>query len=79
MGIPDWPITPRSLCQNGHVERLIGSIRCEYLDDVVVLGERDLRHLLASYGTYHNQVRTHLALDKDAPLNRPAQTVETIA
>jgi hypothetical protein len=46
---------------------------------VVVLGERHLRHLLANYATYYNGVRTHLALDKDTPLRRPAQTVGRIA
>ena len=65
--------------RKGHVERLIGSIRRECLDHVVVLGERHLRHLLANYATYYNRVRTHLALDKDAPLHRPAQTVGLIA
>jgi len=79
MGIRDRPITPRSPWQNGHVERLIGSIRRECLDHVVVLGERHLRHLLANYATYYNGVRTHLALDKDSPLHRPAQTVGRIA
>src|SRR5437762_3286072 len=78
MGIRDRPITPRSPWQNGHVERLIGSIRRECLDHVVVLGERHLRHLLANYATYYNGVRTHLALDKDTPLHRPAQTVGRI-
>src|SRR5215471_16149383 len=70
MGIRDRPITPHSPWQNGHVEWLIGSIRRECLDHVVVLGERHLRHLLANYATYYNRVRTHLALDKDAPLHR---------
>ena len=60
-------------------ERLIGSIRRECLDHVVVLGERHLRHLLANYAAYYNGVRTHLALDKDSPLHRPAQTVGRIA
>jgi len=73
MGIRDRPITPRSPWQNGHVERLIGSIRRECLDHVVVLGERHLRHLLANYAAYYNGVRTHLALDKDTPLH-PAPT-----
>ena len=54
MGIRDRPITPRSPWQNGHVERLIGSIRRECLDHVVVLGERHLRHLLANYAAYYN-------------------------
>ena len=79
MGIRDRPITPRSPWQNGHIERLIGSIRRECLDHVVVLGERHLRHLLANYATYYNGARTHLALDKDTPLHRPAQTVGRIA
>jgi hypothetical protein len=48
----DHAITPRSPWQNGHVERLIGSIRRECLDHVVVLGERHLRHLLTNYATY---------------------------
>ena len=54
MGIRDRPVTPRSPWHNGHVERLIGSIRRECLDHVVVLGERHLRHLLANYATYYN-------------------------
>jgi hypothetical protein len=70
MGIRDRPITPRSPWQNGHVERLIGSIRRECLGHVVVFGERHFRHLLANYATYYNGVRTHLALDKDTPLHR---------
>ena len=75
MGIRDRPIAPRSPWQNGHVERLIGSIRRECLDHVVVLGERHLSNLLASYSTYYNATRTHLALDKDAPLHRPRQII----
>jgi transposase InsO family protein len=51
MGIRDRPITARSPWQNGHIERLIGSIRRECLDHIVVLGERHLRHLLANYAT----------------------------
>jgi transposase InsO family protein len=49
MGIRDRPISPRSPWQNGHVERLIGSIRRECLDHVVALGEGHVRHLLANY------------------------------
>ena len=79
MGIRDRPITPRSPWQNGHVERLIGSIRREILDHVVVLGERHLRDQLANYSAYYNEVRTHVALGKDTPLHRPAQTVGRIA
>ena len=73
MGIRDRPTSPRSPWQNGHAERLIGSIRRECLDYVVVFGERHLRHALLSYMNYYNETRTHLSLDKDAPLSRPVQ------
>jgi transposase InsO family protein len=70
MGIRDRPTSPRSPWQNGYAERLIGSIRRECLDHVVVLSERHLRHLLLSYMTYYNGARTHLSLEKDAPVSR---------
>ena len=54
-------------------ERLIGSIRRECLDHVVVFGERHLRHVLLSYMNYYNETRTHLSLEKDAPLSRTVQ------
>ncbi len=59
--------------------RLIGSIRRECLDHVAVLGEGHLRNLLANYLTYYRGVRTHIALDKDAPFRRPVQTIGRIA
>ena len=71
MGIRDRPTAPRSPWQNGYVERLIGSIRRECLDHVVVLGEAHLRHILKAYVSYYNAVRTHLSLSKDAPIHRP--------
>ena len=73
MGIRDHPIAPRSPWQNGHAERLIGSIRRECLDHVVILGESHLRRVLNAYAAYYNHVRPHLALAKDAPLVRPVQ------
>jgi transposase InsO family protein len=73
MGIRDHPIAPRSPWQNGHTERLIGSIRRECLDHIVVFGEAHLRRILAIYAGYYNGVRTHLSLDKDAPGRRPIQ------
>jgi transposase InsO family protein len=76
MGIGDRPITARSPWQNGHVERLIGSIRRECLDHVIVFGEAHLRRILRSYADYHNRVRTHLALDKDAPIHRASQMAQ---
>ena len=73
MGIRDHPIAPRSPWQNGHAERLIGSIRRECLDHIVILGESHLRRVLKAYAAYYNHVRPHLALAKDAPMLRPVQ------
>ena len=73
MGIRDRPTSPRSPWQNAYAERLIGSIRRECLDHVVVFGERHLRHVLLTYMYYYNETRTHLSLDKDAPLSRTVQ------
>jgi transposase InsO family protein len=78
LGIRDRPTSPRSPWQNGYAERLIGSIRRECLDHVVVFGERHLRHLLLSYVNYYNSVRTHLSLAKDSPLVRPVHAVGRI-
>jgi transposase InsO family protein len=64
MGIRDRPIAPRSPWQNAYAERLIGSIRRECLDHLVVFGERHLRRLVQSYQRYYNETRT---LYKDAP------------
>jgi transposase InsO family protein len=79
MGIRDHPIAPRSPWQNGHAERLIGSIRRECLDHIVVFGEAHLRRILRAYGDYYNNIRTHLALAKDVPLLRPIQRFGEIA
>src|SRR6201997_807584 len=70
MGIRDRPTSPRSPWENGYAERLIGSIRRECLDHVFVFSERHLRHLLLSYMKYYNGARTHLSLEKDAPVSR---------
>jgi transposase InsO family protein len=78
MGIRDRPTAPRSPWQNGHIERLIGSIRRECLDHVVVLGEAHLRRVLRAYADYYNLARTHLALAKDSPLGRPVQTTGSV-
>ena len=78
MGIQDHPIAPRSPWQNGHAERLIGSIRRECLDHIVILGDAHLRRVLQAYATYYNHVRTHLSLDKDAPLVRSVERVGDI-
>jgi transposase InsO family protein len=70
MGIRDKPSAPAAPWQNGFVERLIGSIRRDCLDHIIVLGEAHLRRILKSYARYYNETRTHLALDKDAPRSR---------
>jgi transposase InsO family protein len=73
MGIRDRPISPGSPWQNAYVERLIGTVRRECLDRLLIFGEAHLRRVLASYAAYYNQVRTHLALGKDTPLGRAVQ------
>jgi transposase InsO family protein len=73
MGIRDHPTATRSPWQNGHAERLIGSIRRECLDHVVVFGEAHLRRILAAYSSYYNELRPHLSLEKDSPGHRPIQ------
>jgi transposase InsO family protein len=74
MGIRDRPTAPRSPWQNAYVERLIGSIRRECLDHLIIVDERHLRRLLRDYANYYNRLRTHLSLNKDAPLGRPVQS-----
>jgi len=64
MGIRDRPISPASPWQNGYAERLIGTLRRECLDQVVIFGEAHLRRILSAYAAYYNQVRTHLAYRK---------------
>jgi hypothetical protein len=61
--------------KNGYAERLIGWIRRECVDHIIVLGERHLRRVLLSYMKYYNEVRTHLSLEKDAPIPRAVRTV----
>jgi transposase InsO family protein len=75
MGIRDQPISPQSPWQNGYAERLIGSIRRECIDHVIVFDEGHLCHLLRSYLDYYNETRTHLSLDKDTPVSRPIEAV----
>jgi transposase InsO family protein len=71
MGIRDHPTAARSPWQNGHAEGLIGTIRRECLDHIVVFGEAHLRQILSAYAGYYNELRTHLSLDKDSPAHRP--------
>jgi putative transposase len=73
LGVDDVPISPRSPWQNCYAERLIGSIRRECLDHLVVINKRHLRRILKSYFQYYHRSRTHLALQKDAPQLRPVR------
>jgi transposase InsO family protein len=79
MGIRDRPTAPASPWQNGFAERLIGSIRRECVDHIIVLGEMHLRRVLKSYADYYNCVRTHRSLNKDAPVSRPVQRTGVIS
>jgi transposase InsO family protein len=78
IGIRDRPTSSRSPWQNACAERLIGSIGRECIDHVVVFGERHLRHVLLLYMSYYNGTRTHLSLNKDAPISRAAETAGRI-
>jgi transposase InsO family protein len=73
MGITEIITAPRSPWQNPYAERLIGSIRRECLDHVIILNERHLRRVLSSYFQYHHNARTHLSLNKDCPRPRRVQ------
>ena len=71
MGIQEVLTAPRSPWQNAVAERLIGSVRRECLDHVIVFHEAGLERLMKLYYHYHQRSRTHLSLDKDTPIPRP--------
>jgi transposase InsO family protein len=79
MGIRDTPTAPASPWQNGLAERLIGSIRRECVDHIIVLGEMHLRRVVKSYADYYHSVRTHRSLNKDPPVSRPVQRTGIIS
>ena len=74
MNIDEVLTAPRSPWQNAYVERFIGSVRRECLDHVVVFRARELQRLMNQYCAYYHEWRTHLSLDKDAPVQRTAQS-----
>jgi transposase InsO family protein len=78
MGIRDKPIAPGSPWQNGYAERLIGTIRRECLDHMIVFGEVHLRRILGKYAAYYNGSRIHRSLNKDAPFHRAIERVGAI-
>jgi transposase InsO family protein len=71
VGLNEVATAPRSPWQNPYVERVIGSIRRECLNHTIILGERHLRRVIGNYVQYYNKARTHLSLDKDAPVGCP--------
>ena len=73
MGIKQVLSAPRSRWQRAYVERVIGTIRRECLDHMIVISERCLRRHLQSFITYYHRSRTHLALENDSPESRPIQ------
>ena len=70
MGVEEVVTAPRSPWQNPYVERLIGSIRRECIDHVIVLNETHLRRVLTSYFAYYHESRAHLSLERNAPAPR---------
>jgi transposase InsO family protein len=76
-GINKVLISRRSPWQNGYCERVIGSIRRECLDHIIVLNDRHLRRVLKEYFAYYHEARTHLGLEKDTPISRLTQTIDT--
>ena len=76
LGIEEVTIAPHSPWQNPYCERLIGSIRRECLNDVIVLNEQHLTRVLHSYVAHYHRWRTHRSLAMDAPVTRPVQEPE---
>jgi putative transposase len=76
MKIEEVLTAARSPWQNPFAERLIGSIRRDCLDHVIILSERQLRRILTRYFAYYHHTRTHLALTKDAPYGRAVEPPE---
>ena len=78
MGIQDRPIATRSPWQNAYVERLIGTVRGDCLDHILIFGEAHLHRVLTLYSLYYNQTCTHLGLGKDVPLGRAVECSGTV-
>ena len=73
MGIREHVVAKQSPWQNIYVERVIGTIRRECLDHVIIVGERHLRRILKAYVEYYNRSRTHYSLAQDCPISRPTE------
>jgi hypothetical protein len=75
LGLKDTPTAPRSPWQNPIAERVMGTLRRECLDHIIILNEKHLRSVLSEYiDGYYNVSRTHMSLNKDSPIHRPVQT-----
>ena len=74
MGIEEVPTTPQSPWQNPYVERLIGTLRRDCTDHVIVVGENHLRRIVRDYLAYYHNCRTHLSLEKDCPAPRKVES-----
>lgn len=77
IGIEEVKIAPRSPWQNPYCERVVGSIRRDMLDHVIVLNARHLTRLLTEYVNYYHRFRTHLSLEMDCPKPRAVEPSET--
>jgi len=78
MGIRDKPIAAGSPWQNAYAERLIGTIRRECLDHMIVFRETQLRRILAKYAAYYNETLIHRSLHKDSPFHRAIERLGVI-
>ena len=79
LGVKEIVTAYRSPWQNGYAERLVGTIRREFLDHFIIHNESHLREILKEYFYYYNKFRTHLGLDKDTPENRPIESIGNIS
>jgi len=76
LGIDEVVTAPASPWQNAYMERVIGTLRGELLDGVIIFNERHLKKFLSSYLDYYHPWRTHRSLDRDAPDGRPVRISE---
>jgi putative transposase len=76
LGMEEKLIAPWSPWQNPYVKRLIGTLRREFLDHVIVIDEQHLRRVIQEYLEYYHQDRTHRSLDQDCPVSRSVETIE---
>lgn len=75
MNIKDIRMAYRSPWQNGYTERIIGTIKREFLDHTVILNEHHLLRVLKEFQSYYNSSRTHISLSKDSPYGRSPSAI----